>query len=140
MTTRAQAEAYRKEALKHLLEEVLQFQDDSAIHKAFKGLGYEDIDDIVMMSNEEVMGLQYKNDWGDDSEATKDVPMRMKKKMIHALWWFDAESAKRIDGIVDYDAWFELDEETFERFRAMNASASRGGGKFKYNEKMMART
>ena len=135
MTTRAQTEAYRQGALTHLLAVVLQFPDDSQVHKAFHGLGYEDIDDIVMMSTEEVMALQYKNDWNNKTEVKKDVPMKMKKKLIHALWWFDAESAKRVDGIVEYGAWYDLDEEIFERFRAQNASASRGGGKFQVQRK-----
>jgi hypothetical protein len=28
----------------------------------------------------------------------------MKKKLVHVLWWFDAEYTKMIDGIVDYRA------------------------------------
>ena len=128
MTTRAQQEAHRKAAFQHLLEDVFELNDDSPLHKALEGLGYDDIEDIVMMTMEEVNTLEYKDDYTDPKEKKKPVPMRMKKKLVHALWWFDEESAKKIDGIVECDAWFALDVDEFEEFRAKNASASRQFG------------
>ena len=125
MTTRAQTQTDRVAAFKHLLEVVLGFIPNSPVHQSMENLQYDGIDDIETMNEKEVMALQYKNDYNDPTEQYKDVPMKGKKKLLHSLWWFDAEVAKRSNRIITNQDWLALTPSGFDMFVAQNASLAR---------------
>eukprot|EP00957_Ditylum_brightwellii_P154928 11791490-Ditylum_brightwellii.AAC.1 len=76
------------------METVVDFKSDSPMIKAMGKLEYDSIENIVTNDKKEVMRLSYiiKVTKGDQSiEVTKDVPMELKKKLFHVLWWSDHE-------------------------------------------------
>eukprot|EP00957_Ditylum_brightwellii_P092539 7046981-Ditylum_brightwellii.AAC.1 len=68
-----------------------------------------------------VMGtvLDFKNavTKGDQSvEVTKDVPMKLKKKILHVLWLRDHEISLRASKLVTTEDWLELTKDKFDIF------------------------
>ena len=57
MSTRAQKKQEQEEALKHLLDNVLEENLDSPLQKSLKELGFDNINDIVTMKEDEIMDL-----------------------------------------------------------------------------------
>eukprot|EP00957_Ditylum_brightwellii_P183785 13999116-Ditylum_brightwellii.AAC.1 len=71
--------------------------------KAHCELEYDSIKDIVTMDKKEVMRLLYtvKVTKGDTVvEVTKDVTMKLKKRLLHVLWWRDHEVLLRASKLV----------------------------------------
>eukprot|EP00957_Ditylum_brightwellii_P092809 7066377-Ditylum_brightwellii.AAC.2 len=79
----------KKETFEHAMGTVLDIKSDSPMMKAMGELEYDSIEYIITIDKEEVMRLLYtvKVTKGDKSvEVTKDMPMKLKKKLLHMLW------------------------------------------------------
>eukprot|EP00957_Ditylum_brightwellii_P133030 10144048-Ditylum_brightwellii.AAC.1 len=98
---------------------VLDFEKGSPMMKAMGELEYDSIEDIVNMDKEEVMRLLYtvKETKQDKSvEVTIDVSMKLKKKLLHVLWWCSYEVLFRASKHVTTEDWLGLTEDTFDVF------------------------
>ena len=120
MTTRAKTE----DVFKHVMNAVLGFQDTDPIMLAMHESQYDNINDIVTMSEEEIMDLKYP-----DGGTEKLVPMKLRKKLLHLLWWRDLEASKQSSGTVSIEDWNALTEEVYDSFRSVHAAnRARGNG------------
>ena len=93
----------KKEAFAHVMGTVSEFKNDSPMVKAMNELEYDSIKYIFIMGKEEVMRLLYtvKVTKGNKVvEVTKDVPMNLKKKLLHVLWWRNHEVLLRASMLV----------------------------------------
>eukprot|EP00957_Ditylum_brightwellii_P033025 2504062-Ditylum_brightwellii.AAC.1 len=82
----------KKETFAHVMGKVLDFEKDAPMTKAMGEFEYDSIEDVVTMDEEEVMRILYTITKEDKFiELTKDVPMKLKKKLLHLLWWHDHE-------------------------------------------------
>eukprot|EP00957_Ditylum_brightwellii_P040249 3045677-Ditylum_brightwellii.AAC.1 len=57
-------------------------------------LEYDSIKYIITMDEEKVMRLLYKvkvTKGDKEVKGTKEVPMKLKKKLLHFLWWCNHE-------------------------------------------------
>eukprot|EP00957_Ditylum_brightwellii_P146329 11142024-Ditylum_brightwellii.AAC.1 len=87
--------------------------------KAMGELEYDTIEYIVTMDKEEVIMLSYtvKVTKGDkEVEVTKDVLMKLKKKLLHVLWWHHHEVSLRASKLVTTENWLKLTEDEFDIF------------------------
>eukprot|EP00957_Ditylum_brightwellii_P033162 2513202-Ditylum_brightwellii.AAC.1 len=87
--------------------------------KAMGELECNSIEDIVTMDKEEVMRLSYTvkvTKGNKEVEATKDVPMKLKKKLLHVLWWHNHEVLLRASKLVTAEDWLKLIEKYFDIF------------------------
>eukprot|EP00957_Ditylum_brightwellii_P075378 5727779-Ditylum_brightwellii.AAC.1 len=130
----------KKEAFVHVLGKGLDFKKDSPMMKAMCDLEYDFTKDIVTMDKEEVMRLLYKVTKEDRSiEVTKDVPMKLKKKLLHVLWWCNQKVLLRANKIavnmartaikMDPDAAFTI---TVKQFNDSQRGHKRNLRVFKY--------
>eukprot|EP00957_Ditylum_brightwellii_P009376 709081-Ditylum_brightwellii.AAC.1 len=82
----------KKEAFAHVMGTVSDLKSNSPMMKAMGELKCDPIKDIVTMDKEEVTRLLYIVTNEDKSVVvTKDVPMKLKKKLLHVLWWHNHE-------------------------------------------------
>eukprot|EP00957_Ditylum_brightwellii_P100367 7650382-Ditylum_brightwellii.AAC.1 len=73
---------------------VLDFKSSSSMMKAMGELEYDYIKDIVTM----------------------DVPMKLKKKLLHVLWWHNQEVLLRASKLVTTEDWLQLTADKFDIF------------------------
>ena len=83
----------KEQALTHLMRNVLELDDTTGLDKALAYYGYKTITDITAMDKEEIMELVYMS--SDTTPVEKHVIMAEKKKLLHAVWWFDHQTASR---------------------------------------------
>eukprot|EP00957_Ditylum_brightwellii_P107570 8207218-Ditylum_brightwellii.AAC.1 len=48
--------------------------------------------------------------------VTKDVPMKLKKKLLHVLWWHNHEALLRASKLVTAEDWLQLIEDKLNIF------------------------
>eukprot|EP00957_Ditylum_brightwellii_P152747 11627180-Ditylum_brightwellii.AAC.1 len=87
--------------------------------KAMGEREYESIKYIVTLDKEEVMRLSYTYTVTKCNKrvgVTKDVPMKLKKKLLHVLWMHDHEVSLRASKLVTTEDWLELTEDIFDIF------------------------
>eukprot|EP00957_Ditylum_brightwellii_P148203 11284373-Ditylum_brightwellii.AAC.1 len=71
------------------------------------------------MDKEEVMRLLYTvrvTKGNKEVEVTKDVPLKLKKKLLHVLWWCNHEVLLRASKLVTTEDWLTLTEKDFDIF------------------------
>eukprot|EP00957_Ditylum_brightwellii_P165954 12635690-Ditylum_brightwellii.AAC.1 len=109
----------QKEAFVHVIGTVLDFKSDLPMMKAMGELEYDPIKDIVIMDKEEETKLSYtvKVTKGDkEAEVTKDVPLKLKKKILHVMWWCDHEVLLRASKLLTTEDWLKLTGDEFDIF------------------------
>ena len=75
------------------------------------------------MDKDEVMDLNY-------SKISTDtpVPIKLKKKLLHLIWWRDYTVSLKSDKLMYTDEWMKLTQDDYEDFRSKQAAnISRSG-------------
>ena len=114
MLTRQQ----RAEVLEHALKTVLGFRADCAIMLSLVDDGYDEIEDVLTMTESEIMAMVYVPDKAAAPDVTKPVPTKERKKLFHLLLWRDWFVSQRTEKTISYADWMALTADSYDEFRA----------------------
>ena len=125
MTNRATRATARKEALDHVLKEVMYIEDDDMMLQALTENGIKSIPDILSMSDVDMIGMSYK----DLQDETFTIPLHAKNKLrilkawnYHLLSQYDIKQVNWRDvGVVNADEYDDF------RVRVYNPDAPTRG-------------
>ena len=101
----------KKDALTHVMVNVLDFQSGNTMEVAMTECGYDKIDDIVTMKKDKLMDLKYSK-----SSIDTPVPMKPKKKLLHLIWWRDYTASLKSDKLMSTNEWMKITKDYYKSF------------------------